>query len=288
MEKKSPQKRLILALLVGISLVFILAYQNCGSNGSNDNSGGTTSSSSTNIVITSEPSDLNVDIGDSFRLTVLAKSEDDLDLTYSWYKDGVDTGVKSNSISINSASEESEGYYHIRISNGEDSIESRYIQVQVGASYGTSSIGIEITKEPQPITIENGETGFLDVQAEDDSRDSNLTYQWYRNGSAISGAQQSEFYIENASEAAEGYYYVLISKENKSVKSNTVFVTVEGASCPSGSTEYNGHCYIRYGSKLSYYSAAESCRVKDGYLARVTSSAEQTFLIGQGFYGWIG
>jgi len=58
------------------------------------------------------------------------------------------------------------------------------------------------TQTPEPLTICSGETAVFRVSA----LGHDLTYQWLKNSSPISGANQPALYINDASEDDEGYY----------------------------------------------------------------------------------
>ena len=84
-----------------------------------------------------------------------------------------------------------------------------------------------IVQQPQSVTV-CGEDGFtLSVTASG----KNLTYQWYRNGLAISGATDSIYaVIESDSTVDFGFYHVEVSGSCGSAVSNTVEVKAGGLS----------------------------------------------------------
>jgi hypothetical protein len=71
-----------------------------------------------------------------------------------------------------------------------------------------------------------------------------LTYQWSKNGTAISGATSSTLSIANSSASDAGSYKVVVSTSATSVTSNTVTVTVNVppsiSSQPTASLTYSG------------------------------------------------
>ncbi|MFT4194046.1 carbohydrate-binding domain-containing protein [Ottowia sp.] len=107
----------------------------------------------------------------------------------------------------------------------------------VGCGGGDSSAGDtgatvaapSITTQPTSLTLASGATGTLSVVASGSS----LGYQWYLNGSAISGATASSLTVSSA-----GSYHVVVSNTGGSVTSSAATVTVSGASTGSDSESW--------------------------------------------------
>lgn len=246
-----------------------------GSNWAYVQVGGNNSTSPTDhIQITSSPTSVSVGSGDTAILQIQATSLDDLTLTYQWYKDGNTlSGQNSNYLYINNASEDDDGYYSVSVSDGTYTVTSTWVTVSVG-----TSSKITFSTQPAPTSINSGETAYLEVVAAD-SDSSALSYQWYFNGVAISGATDSRLFITDASSANDGYYYVKVSSASTTVISNTVKVSVSTtyANCDSGKT-YAGHCYKLYATTKGFNGAVSYCNEIGGYLAKVTSSSENSFI----------
>ena len=95
----------------------------------------------------------------------------------------------------------------------------------------TASIPINIATQPAAQTVSPGGTLTLTVAA---TSTAPLSYQWYKDGSALSGATSATYTVASASHYDAGNYYVVVSNSSSSVASATVAVTV-----PTGSTLVN-------------------------------------------------
>lgn len=91
----------------------------------------------------------------------------------------------------------------------------------------TTNTAPAITRQPSAAVVAIGGSTTLSVAA--DGQDP-LTYQWYLNGAAISGATQATYTITNASDASAGSYTVVITNGLGSVTSAAVNVSVANAS----------------------------------------------------------
>ncbi|MFT3828980.1 MAG: immunoglobulin domain-containing protein [Opitutaceae bacterium] len=81
-----------------------------------------------------------------------------------------------------------------------------------------------ITTQPVNVTVNSGQALSLSVEASGDL----LSYQWYKGGTAISGAT-SATYSKTAATTDAGTYYVTVSNTIGTVTSNSVSVTVNAA-----------------------------------------------------------
>jgi hypothetical protein len=89
---------------------------------------------------------------------------------------------------------------------------------------------VTINTQPQSVTVMSGQTATFSVAATSDQSGSTISYQWYRNGSAISGATQASYSL-TASLADNGatFYVVVDDSSNKPVQSDTATLTVTGS-----------------------------------------------------------
>lgn len=102
---------------------------------------------------------------------------------------------------------------------------------RISATYASVSVPI-ITGQPQSIAVTSGQGFTLSVTASG----SDLVYQWFKNGSALSGATSSLYTVGNAALADAGSYTVTASNLNGTATSQPATVTVSAASpSPSGS-----------------------------------------------------
>ena len=188
----------VLVLLMG--LVFLNA---CGP-------GEVSSTASTAPTITTQPASSSSTGTTATVLKVVATGGG---LTYQWYRDGsAISGATAASYSTTTA-----GVYYVAVSNSLG---------KVSSSEATLTILVDpvITVQPQAVSITSGKSGLLTVVA----TGSGLTYQWFRNSVAITGASNASLTVTTA----DSYYVVISSSRTgaKSVTSSTVNVTLSSAS----------------------------------------------------------
>jgi hypothetical protein len=93
------------------------------------------------------------------------------------------------------------------------------------------------TTQPQSQTVTAGGSASFSVTA---SGKPSPTYQWYLNGSAISGATSASLAISNAQSANAGNYTVIATNIIGSATSNSVSLTVNPADNSGGNTGSGG------------------------------------------------
>ncbi|MBX3020085.1 MAG: hypothetical protein KF799_00285 [Bdellovibrionales bacterium] len=255
-------------------LLTTMAFQNCSSAKSSEGGGDNGSQNASDYIkITSQPPDQTVNKGSNYTLTVVAHSVEGKTLSYQWRKDGVNiTGGTAASVIIADAKMNYEGNYTVVISDGRLSVTSQpaYIDIVDTGSVGT----ITITKQPAALSVEAGDIVLLDVTATD-SAGKTLTYQWYRNTVAIAGATSNVLLISPAAVADAGNYYVKVKNGTDELNSSVVLVEV---SAPCAGTVYNGHCYVVIATTGNFAYANNRCIAEGGYLAKITTAAENTFV----------
>ncbi len=93
---------------------------------------------------------------------------------------------------------------------------------------GTTPPPPTITTQPVNTTATSGQSVTLSVAAS-----GGVTgYQWYFNGTAISGATGASYTIASPTSANAGTYYVVITNANGSTTSNSITLTVNSATTP--------------------------------------------------------
>lgn len=96
-----------------------------------------------------------------------------------------------------------------------------------------------IIRQPQSLAVFVGQTVTFTVKAI--SADP-MTYQWYKNGSPITGATSSTYVIGSAQTTDQASYYVVVTNAYGSVTSATVTLTVSAAT-PGVSYHQDG-CFL--------------------------------------------
>lgn len=98
---------------------------------------------------------------------------------------------------------------------------------EFGSSTGTTPL---ITQNPQSQTVCEGEDVTFSVSANGAQP---LTFQWFRNGSTISGASQNVYSITSATQAIAGNYTCVVTNGEGSSTSQTAVLTVNTPSLVS-------------------------------------------------------
>jgi hypothetical protein len=142
-------------------------------------------------------------------------------LTYQWFKDGVAiTGAKSATYAISSVQSSNAGTYKVLVMNTGGWLYSQ----EVALVLVTTPV---ISVQPASFTGDSVQSAGQPVQLSVTASGGSLSYQWYKNGSAISGATASTYTILSISATgATGSYYVKITNVAGSVNSSTAVVTL--------------------------------------------------------------
>jgi hypothetical protein len=190
-------------------------------------------------VFSSEPHDVTVEVEGSFSLSGYATSN--ATVSYQWYKDEVAlTNSKSSFLSRSLVTSSDAGTYVLRATTRGGYADSRPASVQVIA-----------TKPPQ-IAWLSGSTSAsigssIGLHVGVDSVAA-VTYQWFRNGQAISGETRSYLYISVASILDFGDYHVRVTNSAGAVDSSKITVSPSNTNTPtywwSECVEFDGILYF--------------------------------------------
>ncbi len=170
------------------------------------------------LEIITQPVGADITEGENATLSVSASGSGTL--SYQWYKgDTAISGATSSSFAISNAALSDAGSYTVVVTDENGSITSAPAVVTVT----TVAIPLEITTQPVGADITEGENATLSVSA---SGSGALSYQWFKGGTALSGATASALTIINAALSDAGEYYVVVTDKNGSITSNTAEVKV--------------------------------------------------------------
>jgi hypothetical protein len=165
-------------------------------------------------LISTQPNAQTVCAGSTATLSVTATGAS---LTYQWRKGSVNiAGANSSSYTISNATAADVDLYDVVISS---SCGSPVTSNGVNLSLYTPA---SINTQPSAQTICAGGTASFTVAA----AGSNLTYQWRKNGTPITGATGANYTITGAAITAGGNYDVVITGPCNSVTSGSVSLTV--------------------------------------------------------------
>jgi len=166
-------------------------------------------------VITAQPEDLAVAQGSSATFTVNAVGT--APLSYQWRFNGTNlAGATGTSYTRGAALPAHAGAYSVLIENAVGSTISSNAMLTVNVPPG-------IAAQPQNQTISAGATATFSVTA---TGTAPLSYQWRKDGSAISAATASLYTLPNAQVPDAGSYSVVVSNPAGSVTSANAVLTV--------------------------------------------------------------
>lgn len=138
-------------------------------------------------------------------------------LTYQWKKGGVDiTGAVSNVLVLNNITAADAGSYTVEVTGACGAVTSSAATLTVNPLTA-------ITTQPISATQCAGTNATLTVAA---SGAGTLTYQWMKNGSAITGATSASLALNNLTAADAGSYMVMVTGTCGSVNSNPASIMV--------------------------------------------------------------
>lgn len=189
------------------------------------------------FAITEQPTDLYefVDQGISRAISVSASGEN---LTYQWYE-GVagDTSIPlldETGGSLYSPHEEVEELqYWVRVTSGDDSVDSRTV------TYGVLDSLPYISRQPDDLEITTGQSGRIYVSVINSTR---MSFQWFQGesgdiSSAIADENGSSLNL-SAMPMGQYKYWVRISNGNHWINSETATVTVQPSDYSAWATHY--------------------------------------------------
>jgi len=164
-------------------------------------------------TITSQPTNQTVCAGSPASFSVTATGTG---LSYQWRKGGVAiSGATASSFTIPSAAAGDAGSYDVVITSSCGSITSNAATLTVNPATA-------ITTQPANQSASAGQSVTFSVTASGAS----LTYQWRKNGSAISGATGSSYTIASVAAADAGNYDVVVAGACGAVTSNAATLTI--------------------------------------------------------------
>ncbi|MCS5583907.1 MAG: immunoglobulin domain-containing protein, partial [Pseudomonadales bacterium] len=136
-------------------------------------------------------------------------------LTYNWYKGGdlYSSGADAE-LSIVGVTEKDGGSYQVEVVNAIASVSSTIVEVTVIEP-------VKIVQQPIDTTLKQGDNGQLTVQA---TGTSPVNYQWYHNGTLITGGTRSALNILDAQAENRGSYEVHVSNAAGTVVSGSVIL----------------------------------------------------------------
>ena len=176
--------------------------------------------------ITTEPTSQTVTVGQTAKFTVAATGT--APMTYQWKKNGavVSGATSSNYTTPATTTADNGAQLTVIVTNSGGSTTSSPATLTVR----TVALAPSITTQPASQTVTIGQTATFSVAA---TGTAPLTYQWKKNGTAISGASSSSYTTPATASTDNGSQFtVVVSNSVGSVTSGTATLTVTAAAAP--------------------------------------------------------
>lgn len=170
-------------------------------------------------IITKQPENATVAVGQNATFSVTATSPDNSILSYQWLKNGNSiSGANSSSYTtFNVQMSDNNSSYSVLVSNVNGTISS------TGAILTVAAVPV-IEMQPQDQTVPVGQSATFSVTA---AGAAPLSYQWFTNGVAIPNATTSTYTTLLQNKVISNQpYFVVVNNNFGSVTSNTVFLNV--------------------------------------------------------------
>jgi hypothetical protein len=169
-------------------------------------------------VITVHPSSDTVQAGSSVMLSCTATGND---LSYQWFKDGIEIPFATTvPLYINGFQAANEGGYYCAVSNAGGTVNSSVAELYLA----TAPV---ITAQPANVVVASGQLGYMtanfSITADGPP---GMTYQWYKNGSAIQGAGSASLSIGWANVNDRGEYTCVVSNNWGNTESASAYLVV--------------------------------------------------------------
>ncbi|MBS0579756.1 MAG: immunoglobulin domain-containing protein [Proteobacteria bacterium] len=172
-------------------------------------------------VITTQPQDQVVNSGEQASFAVVAQGSGPL--TYQWRRNGARIeGAAAPTYTTPATNSDDGAVFSVLVGNTAGMVESESATLTVNPA----TVAPTITAQPQDQTITSGQTASFSVQV---SGTSPFSFQWQRDGIAITGAT-SATYTTSAQTTADSAasFTVVVSNAGGSVTSRSAILTVNG------------------------------------------------------------
>lgn len=178
-------------------------------------------------VITTQPAAASIGVGGAISFTVAASGASPF--TYQWRKGGVAiVGAVGPSYTINSAQTSHAGTYDVVVTNAHGSATS------TGAALTVSAVAPSIVRQPSAVSVTAGQPASFSVSV---SGTDPMTYQWRKDGVAISGATARIYTIASTVTGDAGAYTVVVTNSAGTVTSSAASLAVAAAPSGGGGSE---------------------------------------------------
>jgi len=231
----------------------------------------TVSSAAVAPSVTSQPLSQNLTAGQSATFAVATTGT--APMTYQWSKNGaaISGAVSSTYTTAATTVSDNGAQFNVLVSNSMGTATSNAAMLNVKAAV----IAPAITAQPTSRTVNAGQTATFSVAA---SGTATLTYQWNKNGAAISGANSTSYTTPATSSSDNGAQFsVTVSNTAGTINSSAASLTVTAATVLLNSSVNS----LSFGNVDVSTSSTQNVTLTNAGNANVTIS--QVMVAGAGF-----
>src|SRR6266478_3902024 len=196
--------------------------------------------------ITTQPASQTVTAGQTASFSVAATGT--APLSYQWQRNGVAIGgaTSSNYTTPATTSSDNGAQFTVAVSNTAGSVTSNAATLTVNAA----SVAPSITTQPTSQTVIAGQAATFSVAA---TGTAPISYQWRKNGTAISGASSASYTTPAATSSDSGSQFtVVVSNSAGAVTSAAATLTVNPAAVPPSITTQPASQTVTAGQTASF------------------------------------
>ena len=173
-------------------------------------------------TITSQPTALTVVIGSDAVFAVSAQGT--AALSYQWLRNGTAiTGANGAQLKLSAVSGGDAGTYAVQVSNSAGNVTSGNAVLTVSPVASTAPVSLTIVTQPAGIAVNEGNVATFAVGV---TGSGPMSFQWRRNGVAITGSTAAAITIAAASSANAGNYSVIVGNAAGTVTSQSATLAV--------------------------------------------------------------
>ncbi|HVU32860.1 MAG TPA: immunoglobulin domain-containing protein [Opitutaceae bacterium] len=202
-------------------------------------------------VITVSPASTTIASGQWIQMSCTVEGE--TPISYQWYKNGTAIVGETSSYFNLTASSTTVGNYSVTATNRNGTATSNTAAVTLAATAAAGAPVITSNPASRVLTAGN-DSVYLSVSVLDST---GVAYQWYKDGTALSGATSSSYSSPTSATAASaGRYHVVVTNSSGSVTSDDAVIAVTNAVIgPSFTTQPTSQSKF-YGNTVSFTAAA--------------------------------
>jgi len=198
--------------------------------------------------ISAQPASLSLQSGQAASFSVTASGTGPL--AYQWLKDGsAISGASGSTYALATVSAADAGSYAVEVSNEAGCIRSSSATLTVTAAVIQTVVAPSIGTQPASLSLKTGQSASFSVSA---AGSGPLSYQWYKDATAITGATASTYSIAAVSTTDAAAYSVKVSNSAGSVTSSAATLSVAAPVLAPSISSQPGNLTVNAGQAATF------------------------------------